>query len=208
MPKTVRTHTAIVVDRSGSMAENDMSTEADSSIRVFIQKLRDLPSHVKGTVSLYQFDTLFEPVYGPVKPADAPDYHCAPRGATALYDAVALTILQTRITLQALDKKPDKVALVIMTDGKENASHEHSFNGQQALIAEAKLAGWEVTFLAGTPQAVDYGKWSGLKTTAYRGGVRGQTMSAYEASSAAVADFYTGQTESVETPDSVIEEEK
>lgn len=204
---SIRTHTAFCVDRSGSMGEGDMKAEAEGGIRGFVDKLKALD--LEQTVCLYQFDTEFDQVYGPVTPAEAPDYELNPRGATALYDAVGRTIAETRAvinTMTTAGKAPDKVALVIMTDGHENSSREYTFDSQKQAIGDAQALGWEIVFLAGTPAARDYGKWSGMRTTHYDRRGDGQTRAVYAASGQSVVDFYAGDTQSVETPDSVTEE--
>lgn len=209
MSKTIRTHTAICVDRSGSMGEGDSKVEAEGGVRGFLDTLKALPD-IEQTVCLYQFDYQFEQVYGPVEPAEAPAYELDPRGSTALYDAVGRTLAETRQVIRNLDavgKAPDKVAIVIATDGKENSSREYNFNAQKKAIADAKELGWEIVFLAGTPKAVDYGRASGLRTTNYDTRRVGQTNAAYGASAQSVADYYVGETTAVETPESVEDKE-
>lgn len=206
MPKT-RAHTTLVVDRSGSMI--DMKVEAEGGVAAYLKTLAEVKD-AKVTVSLYQFDTAFEPVYVGVKPKDAPAYVLEPRAATALYDAVGLGLEKTKDYIESLagNQRPEKVAIVIVTDGHENSSREHTFESQKKLIETAQADGWEVVFLAGTPDAVRFGQASGLRTTSYNSRLRGQTVSVYAAAATANADFFVGETATMATPETVEDAEQ
>lgn len=66
-----------------------------------------------------------------------------PSGCTALYDAIGQTVAKINLTRSL----PDKVLVVIQTDGYENSSRQ--FNQKQIfdLIAKQKNAGWAFAFL-------------------------------------------------------------
>lgn len=195
---STRAHITLVVDRSGSMST--IRNEAEAGIKKFVDEQAALDG-VKVKVSLYQFDDAYEHVFGPVKAADAPAYKLHPRAMTALYDAVGKGIEDTKETVGAADKTPDKVVVVIMTDGQENASKEHSFDSVTKLVEEQKAAGWEFIFLAGTLEAVKFGQQSGLATRSFDPNRRGQTMTAYAAASANTSDYLTGKAATTATPD-------
>lgn len=202
MAKT-RAHVALLVDRSGSMWQ--IREEAESGVRNFLAEQRKLDS-VKVTVSLFHFDEFYERVYGPVKTVDAPAYELKPRGGTALYDAIGHAITDTRVDLEkatVAGKEPDKVVLVIMTDGRENRSREFSFEAMTALIEAQKKAGWQIVFLAGTPDSVAIGHASGLTTTSYDPHTKGSTRAVYNAASTATMDYFVGAASSVVMPDDV-----
>jgi hypothetical protein len=209
MAKT-KTYTAIVADRSGSM--HKIKDEAQGGIRGFIDKLAVM-TEVKNLVTLYEFDSVFAKVFGPVKAEGAPEYVLEPRGMTALYDAVGLAIEDSKKIIGALpDKdKPDKVALVIMTDGEENQSKEHTFESVQNLVADRQGAGWQIVFLAGTLEAREFARASGIAhNTFFDPHKVGSTRSVYGEVATAAVDFYAGETSSIVVPDSVSgdEEEK
>jgi hypothetical protein len=196
-----RTHTSIVVDRTGSM--DKIKDEAEQGVRGYVEALRKF----KGTISLYQFDKHIKPGHEApflehlytAKTKDEPKYVLLPRGSTPLYDAVALTILETRKTIEGLKKKPDKIALVIMTDGGENCSREHDFAAVSALIKEAQdRDGWRIEFLAGSLESQTFARTSGLKantTRAFNPRNKGETIAVYGASTRATMDFYEGKPE-------------
>lgn len=201
----VKTYTAIVVDRSGSMGETEgLRLEAEGGVRMFIDKLAGM-TEARNMVSLYEFDTEFSHVFGPVKAEDADEYKLVPRGMTALFDAVGLTIEDTKRVIGSMKfkDKPEKVALVIMTDGRENKSKEHTFDSVQKLVADCKKAGWEIVFLAGTLEARQFAQASGLRTSSFDPQTRGSTYSVYSAAANATAGYYAGETVSINVPDSV-----
>jgi uncharacterized protein YegL len=185
-----RAHITLIVDRSGSMAS--IRDEAEEGIKMFIRDQAALDG-VKVKVSLYQFDNKYEKVFGPVKAGEAPGYTLMPRSMTALYDAIGKGIEDTERTIADADKRPDKVVVVIMTDGFENASQEHTFKSVSALIEEQKKAGWEFIFLAGTLESVKFGQAAGLHTTGYDPGIVGQTRAVYATASGLASTHLTGQ---------------
>jgi uncharacterized protein with von Willebrand factor type A (vWA) domain len=75
-----------------------------------------------------------------------------PDGATALNDAIG------RIVATAKRDNPDKAAIVIATDGGENASKEVTDEQAKALLDECRERGWQVIHLhigsAATAQAM------------------------------------------------------
>jgi uncharacterized protein YegL len=195
-----RAHITLVVDRSGSM--QSIKEEAEVGIRKFIEEQAALDG-VKVKVSLYQFDTVYEPVFEVVKAKQAPAYDLVPRYGTALYDAIGKGIEDTKRAIDEAEKKADKVVVVIMTDGAENSSKEHTFDSVTKLVDEQKAAGWEFIFLAGSLESVNFGRQSGLATRGYDPSKRGETVSVYAASSTSTASFLTGESDTTAAPDPV-----
>jgi len=200
---TEKTYTAVVVDRSGSMWRN--KEDAEGGVRAFLEDLASL----EGThhAALYQFDTKFDKVWGPVQLFDALEqFTLQPRGNTALFDAMGMVIEDTKqqIEQMAKDDRPEKVAIVTMTDGKENSSQEYTFEAVQKLISERKSQGWEFVFLAGTLEAKQFAEAAGIRATvSYDPQQQGQTRSVIGTASNATMDWYQGDTERIETPESV-----
>jgi len=71
------------------------------------------------------------------------------RGSTALYDAVGRTLRNAteRIEDQPQGERPERVVVLIITDGMENASHRFPPDEVKELITGCKRAGWEFFFL-------------------------------------------------------------
>lgn len=139
-------HDFILLDRSGSMA--NLWTEALSSINAYVKKLAD--ENVDTGVTLAAFDAagsadqdfvilrdrIIPKTWKPVTTADA-----VPRGMTPLNDATG------KIVALANAGNYDKLALIIMTDGHENASKELTVAQAKALLDECRAKGWQVIFL-------------------------------------------------------------
>jgi hypothetical protein len=191
-PMATRAHITLIVDRSGSMSE--MAQEAEAGIKKFITEQAALDG-VKVKVCLDQFDDVYEHVFGPVKAADAPAYRLKPRSMTALYDAIGKGIEDTQAVIDATPegKRPDKVVVVIVTDGAENSSQEHTFESVSKLVEARKAAGWVFIFLAGQLEAAKLGRKVGLTTTEYNPKVRGQTQNAYMTASGLTTRHLTGR---------------
>lgn len=147
---------SIVLDRSGSMASvRDGTIEA---FNAFLKKQAEDPYPT--TVSPHQFDDVYETVYAGRPAKEAPELTrltFEPRGSTALLDAIGRTIDQTGQRLASLPEsdRPDKVLVVILTDGQENASREYT---KQAVLdrirhQEDKYA-WTFVFLGAGIDAI------------------------------------------------------
>lgn len=117
------TDITIILDRSGSMGS--LATETIAGFNRFLQEQRLLPG--TACLTLVQFDDLYEVLYVGRDLRDVPnlDYDTfQPRGATALLDAIGMSIRMatTRLLTLAPEDRPPQVIFVILTDGLENAS--------------------------------------------------------------------------------------
>lgn len=138
-------HCFILLDRSGSMGSR--WAETMQALNAFAGRLgSDVPD---ARVSLAVFDDVSgaldyaylrkgRPVGGwkPVGEAEA-----APRGSTPLFDAIG------RITDHINAAAEDKMMLVVITDGHENASRTLDKDRARAALDEVKERGWDITFL-------------------------------------------------------------
>lgn len=116
----------LVLDRSGSMAS--IANDTIGGVNSFIKDQQKVPGECLFT--LCQFDTIYENVVSTVNLNDAPlltPLTFVPRGGTALFDAIARTIIDTgnRLSNMSESDRPSKVIFVIMTDGEENSSKEY-----------------------------------------------------------------------------------
>jgi uncharacterized protein YegL len=197
---TERAHVTLVVDRSGSMTS--LASEANAGIEKFIKEQAEIEG-VDTYVSLIQFDDEYDHVFGPVLASEAPEYKIEPRAMTALYDAIGRSIRDTK---QWVDPH-QKVVIVIMTDGFENASHEFTTRESIATVIEQAKADhdWQFIFLAGTLESAQMATNSGLRgqTMAYDPSVRGQTIAAYSTASANTTAYLSGAAAATVMPESV-----
>lgn len=138
----------IVLDRSGSMG--NVRDDTIGAFNTYVQDLAKTSPDSKLSLTIFDnmsIDTIIDHVaIGEVKPLNREIY--VPRGGTPLYDAIGLVVAK-------LDTAKGKnKALVIMTDGQENASREHSKESIRKLIeARQKEANWLVIFLGADQDA-------------------------------------------------------
>ncbi len=159
-------HDFLLLDRSGSM--ESLWVEALSSVNGYVKKLAE--DKVDTGVTLATFDKpddkmtfdvirdrIIPSTWRPVTKTDA-----EPRGMTPLNDAVG------RIVALAKAGNYDKVAIIIMTDGIENASQELTITQAKALLDDCRAKGWQVIFLGAN--------FDNAQQAASYGGARGQTV--------------------------------
>lgn len=157
------THLTLVVDRSGSMAA--VQEDAQGGINALVADQFALPGLL--TVTLSQFDDAFDTVQ---RMSSEPfSYELAPRGMTALLDAVGMEVVRTGQDLATLpeDQRPGRVLFVVATDGHENSSHEYTVEQVRAMLTvQREQYGWQVRFL-GADDAAWQGQALGVGTTRY-----------------------------------------
>ena len=140
---------AFVLDRSGSMAQ--VKPDVIGGFNQFVTDQLAVPGEAE--MYLVQFDNQYEVVFENFPLKDVPkmdDKTFVPRGTTALWDAVGRTIDDIGKILDKADdnRKPEKVMLVVFTDGHENASHEYTAKQVADRVTHQQSKyGWEVIFL-------------------------------------------------------------
>lgn len=190
-------HDFILVDRSGSM--EGMWDEALGSVNAYVKKLAEDKVDTGVTLAVFdaeggrlKFDVIRERII-PSTWKDVSRLDATPRGMTPLNDAIG------RIVALARAGNYEKVAIIIMTDGKENASHELRISQAQALLNEVRSQGWQVLFLGANfdnaLQAESYGARSTQSANFAQGNLRkgmehtASLRSAYSSGAAATMDF-------------------
>lgn len=73
----------------------------------------------------------------------------SPRGSTALYDAIVEAVRR----IENYAPENDKTAVVIVTDGYENASKEATLEIVNDLITKKRAEGWEFMFIGANQDA-------------------------------------------------------
>ena len=143
---------SLILDESGSMGS--CKQETINGFNEYIQSLRK--QNVKFALTKFSDDCKI--VYNAkdikdVKELNEVDYQ--PNGMTALYDAIGNTI--------SMVKSEDKVLIVILTDGDENASEEYKKETIAKLIEEKEKKGWTFVYLGANQDAMLNAEKFGLR---------------------------------------------
>lgn len=158
-----KTHIVVVLDRSGSMTSCAEATVTGFDEFVNKQKRED----GEATLTLVQFDDEYEVVYNDKDIQDVASISdiYAPRGMTALLDAIGKTIATTNESMLMKSKKqmPDKIMCIIITDGHENASKEYAKPQIVETIQKLEQGDWEFVFLGASIDAVHVATSLGMK---------------------------------------------
>jgi uncharacterized protein YegL len=139
----------IIVDRSGSMADNNFHKEMENGIASFLKEQAKDTSN-KCLVTLAEFDTNYEVVYSSTEVQHVPRYNLVPRGGTALLDAIGRTIDERGKYFAKLkpSQRPAKILVLVITDGGENSSRTFNFSQVKEKIDHQKsIYNWEFVFL-------------------------------------------------------------
>lgn len=148
------THIVFILDRSGSMYS--VWEDVKGGYKTFIEKHKD--SGVKTTFSLSVFDDRFDNIHNFVDIQNVPDViSVTPRGGTALLDAIGLTINMQGDYLNQMNEsdRPDKVLIIVQTDGQENSSKEFSQDKIKELInRQRNKYNWEFMFIGSDEKSV------------------------------------------------------
>lgn len=158
------THISVLLDRSGSMGI--IQNDTIGGFNKFLQDQKKVSS--KATISLIQFDNLYEEVYVGKDLKEASELTTAtftPRGGTALLDAIGKTIIKTGEWLTNIPEaiRPGKVVFVIITDGEENQSHEFTRNRIFEMIKhQTDQYKWGFVFLGANQDAIQVGASYGI----------------------------------------------
>jgi hypothetical protein len=130
----------ILLDRSPFMAVR--WEDALQAVNTYVRTLAN--NKVDTTITLAVFDMAYQIVRRDIAPsvfAPITSKDVDIGSGTALNDAIG------RIVLQAKTDNPEKVAIVIMTDGDDNSSRELTEGHAAGMLAECRLRGWQVIFL-------------------------------------------------------------
>lgn len=136
----------ILLDRSGSM-ESCRDTTIDA-FNEYVMGLRR-SDEVDARVTLTIFDSLGIDTLQRAEPArsfmELNRQNYVPRSNTPLLDAIGHAVAD----IDKVELRPgEKVGLVILTDGHENASKEHTKDSIRKLLTDRQDSkGWLVTFL-------------------------------------------------------------
>lgn len=168
---------SLLLDRSGSMSANWASTI--SSCNEYLNSLKSNGADTLVNVTVFDSGSIdrvrtrmLATDVLPLKEDEFP-----PRGNTPLLDAVGRAITDL---LERTKRDDEGVALVVMTDGQENASREHKLDDIKTKLASQQTKdNWLVIFLgeglAAWSQSAGLGAWAGNSMN-YSGAAASATM--------------------------------
>lgn len=209
-PKPEKLTAHIILDRSCSMASNWGATIA--GVNAYVENLAK--SGVQGTVSLTVFDTAPEFALSTLprwaggnafqsepKPCietlrtniEIDDWttvspsEVTPRGSTPLRDAVGRTLHKMRN--QGIE---GKVAVVVMTDGYENASIQYSVDEVAKIIKACEADGWLITYLGANHDAWSQAKDLGFRAATVANYAEASVAEAFTSTSAITRNYTSG----------------
>lgn len=159
------TELVFILDRSGSM--HGMESDTIGGFNSMIAKQKKLEG--RAYVSTVLFDNESVVLHDRVglhkiQPMTERDY--TPRGCTALLDAIGGAIHHIGNVHKYARKEdvPEHTVFVIITDGKENASHHYTAERVKQMIEKEKIKyGWEFLFLGANIDAVETAKHFGIE---------------------------------------------
>jgi uncharacterized protein YegL len=161
----MKTHITFVLDSSGSMSKIEDDTKG--GFNSFLDDQRD--EEGTATVTLYDFNSTVEQVYEQYPIEDAPKLdsdNYAPGGKTALHDAIyrAMTETADRITATTEESRPDNVIIVVLTDGRENASETPQERVREQVRYRREEHEWEFLFIGANQDATLTAEDMGMDT--------------------------------------------
>jgi Mg-chelatase subunit ChlD len=150
----MHTQITFVLDSSGSMSKIEDDTKG--GFNTFVRDQQE--EEGTATVSLYDFNTTVTPLYEAI-PIDEVEQltheNYSPGGRTALHDAISTAIKSTDDHIETLPSgdEPDNVIVVVLTDGKENASETSQDTVREMVEEYRDEYDWEFVFIGANQDA-------------------------------------------------------
>lgn len=185
-----KTEIMIILDESPSMAGS-----RDATIKGYNTFLGDQKKEPKpATMSLIKFNENYKIIFVNKPLTEVPelnlDTYVPGSSGTALFDAVGRGVFELgeRLRLMPEAERPDKIIVVIITDGEENASREFSLGRVKDMIKlQTETYGWTFVFMGTDIDAYKGGQMLGITTSNIAQYSRGNTGDAYKGLSQATS---------------------
>lgn len=201
------THIAVILDRTGSM--ESIRDDTIGGFNTFVEQQKATPG--EATLTLVQFDSQdpYEVVYKFKPLAEVPKLTrrtYVPRASTPLLDAMGRGIndLEQSLAKMPEEERPQRVVMVVITDGYENASREFRKDQIEKMIRQRQEKDdWQFVFLSADLAAIQDAMASGVRaasTMAYDKTAIG-TAAMWDSASVRIAAYRVGQTSDVSFTD-------
>lgn len=196
MPKKGLTEIVVIMDKSGSMSSTRM--DAMGGFNTFLEEQKKGEGEAKLTLVL--FDTDYNRLYDNLSISEAQpltETTYVPGGQTALLDAIGRTIdkMGERLGQIPEDKRPEKIIVVIITDGEENSSVEYKKPQiNEKIKTQLETYKWEFIFLGANQNAIKEGGSLGIQVDNIMNYNEGNINLAYSAVSRSVTSSRAGET--------------
>jgi len=179
----------IVLDRSGSMGS--AVKETIDSINTFIEEQKSEKVNGCMTISTFDSGSIEVPIKNVlINDMGRLDYEFLdPRGSTPLLDALGLAINEHG---NHNIKENEKKSLVIVTDGRENASREYTKESIKKLIEEKTNEGWLIVYLGADHDTFSQSRGIGIEYDKTLNYSKQDSVDAMRATSRKVRDYSRG----------------
>jgi Mg-chelatase subunit ChlD len=175
----------IVLDESGSMAS--IRNDTIGGVNTFIKSQKEAPGVATFTLAKFNSTSSFAIIQNMVDIQEANElstHTFIPNGGTPLLDAIGTCVTSAGETYAGMkeEDRPEKVVIVIVTDGEENESRKYTKNQISEMIKhQTDTYQWSFVFLAANQDAIQSGTDMGFSAK--------MSMS-YSANAAGVAGSY------------------
>lgn len=155
---------AMVIDRSGSM--DKLTGDTIGGYNRFLEEQKGQPGSGLLSLTLFSDEVSFsapEPLEE-AKEMTVESYQAS--GFTALLDAIGEVITRIGEILSAMEEseRPDKVIVVVTTDGEENRSRHYTLSTVKAMVEhQQSVYGWEFIFTGANMDAFAVGGDMGFR---------------------------------------------
>jgi len=172
----------------------DIKDDAIGGFNCFLKEQK--AAGANATLTLVQFDTESTDVVHESMPIlEVPDLNhqtFQPRGGTPLLDALGQTIDSTGRALAAIPEanRPNKVVFVVITDGQENSSHQHTKTSvKERIDHQSSQYNWQFVFLGANQDAFDEAGAVGIAMGNAANFAPARMQAAFAATAANVASY-------------------
>lgn len=155
-------HISVVLDRSGSMAS--IAGDIVGGFNEFLADQRNGPGTARVTLAQFDSEDPFEVLIDAIDLNEVTDLDRSayqPRGLTPLCDAVGRMVGRIDASIAKrteLGLAVEDQVVVVVSDGLENASREHTPRTVFELIDERRKAGWVFVFLGANQDSYASGR--------------------------------------------------